>query len=92
MKRKLAERNASLSPHNTVRIKEEDLVTDYQQDVKKRSSAASRTGTACDRCRVCPSSCGIMLMETNLVNERTGPQDALRRQPGRLRFLSAGSD
>ena len=63
MKRRLAERNPSLSPQNTVKIKEEDLVTDYPQDVKKRSSAASRTGTACDRCRVCSSSVKVSLLE-----------------------------
>lgn len=62
MKRKAAERDSpsSVSVSNTshheatpVKVKQEEQVADYSQDVKKKLGTASRTGTACDRCRVC---------------------------------------
>lgn len=37
-----------------IRVKTEGQSMDYSEDVKKKLSTASRTSTACDRCRVRP--------------------------------------
>ena len=58
MKRKADDDPSSSSFNHTKVIKTEKLDSspNYSQDVKKKISASARTGQACDRCRVSPSS------------------------------------
>ena len=87
MKRKVAERDSpsSVSVSNTshheatpVKVKQEEQVADYSQDVKKKLGTASRTGTACDRCRVCHPARKPKCLSLELLMWGTGPKDAMR--------------
>ncbi|KAG8533648.1 uncharacterized protein KY384_001389 [Bacidia gigantensis] len=51
MKRKLSERDHPSPSETPIKVKQEDQSIDFSQDVKKKLGTASRTGTACDRCR-----------------------------------------
>ncbi|KAL9101868.1 MAG: hypothetical protein Q9163_002913 [Psora crenata] len=52
MKRKFPDSERALNDNTVVKVKLEENGTDYSQDAKKRLNTASRTGTACDRCRL----------------------------------------
>ncbi len=80
MKRKADDDPSSSSFNHAKVIKTEKLDSspNYSQDVKKKISASARTGQACDRCRVSPSS-DTVFSEAPITNPLVlGSQDALR--------------
>lgn len=79
--------------------KTEQKPEDFSNSVKKRLQSSTRTGQACDRCKVCAHSftsdfCRELTMEfkSDSIDTSLGPQDSLRCPPRRMLSLYRKSD